>query len=86
MLKKHLLNANGDVSRNIRGLSFGLSLPLLPYFVYVKNKALACLYKCADSLESLLLADVLSTKILCTGPNILFLLLKPNLYEAKKLR
>ena len=33
-----LLKANADVSRNVRGLSFGLSLPLLEYFVNVQNK------------------------------------------------
>ena len=32
------LNAHADISRRARGLNFGLSLPLLPYFVYARRK------------------------------------------------
>ena len=36
--QKPVLNAFGDLSSRARGLVFDLSLPLLPYFVYVNGK------------------------------------------------
>ena len=48
-----------------RCLNFNLSLPLLPYFVYVRSKCSGM----TSSSEPYLLADEIITKIMCAGPN-----------------
>ena len=54
-----------------RGQSFGLSLPLLPYFVYCEAKVR--LFRCAGLSESIcLLVNLMSTQI-SHGPVIDFL-------------
>ena len=50
-----LINAHADVSNGERGLDFGLSLHLHPFFVYVSSKALTSLHICADSPDPSLL-------------------------------
>ena len=53
-----LINIYADVSSDARGLNFGLSIHLQPYFVYASNEGLP---------EPLLLADAISTEISCTS-------------------
>ena len=36
--QKPHLNAHADESREAMGLTFGLSIPLRPYFMYARNK------------------------------------------------
>ena len=55
-----LTNAHAVVKSEARGLTFGLSLHLHPYFVYVSSKC---------TFEPSLLTDAISTKISCTGPS-----------------
>ena len=56
--------------REARGLNFGLSLHVHPYFVYVSSGGCGESVQCTDSPEPPLLADAISTEISCTGPHI----------------
>ena len=59
-----------DVSSWVRGLNFGLSHPLHPYFVYYRATiTLVSLHICAGSPELSLLDNATSTKISYAGPN-----------------
>ena len=44
--KKPPLNAHADFSHGARGLHFGMSFYLHPYFEYASIKAPVCLYIC----------------------------------------
>ena len=57
------------------------TLCLLTYILAVKAEVGLCI--CVDSSEVLLLADAISTKILCTGPEIIKLLFMLNSAEQE---
>ena len=59
---------NGCTASGDRGLSFGLSLPLLPYFVYVRSEGSGETVGMFRLSEPLLLADAIRIKVLCNGP------------------
>ena len=65
--QKPSLNAYVDVSRKARGLNYGLSLQLYPSLCTQAAETLVSLCICADSPESSLLADAISTKIWWAG-------------------
>ena len=60
-------NGSRFKNRKPRGLNFGLSFHLHPYFVYASSDGSGKSVQCVP--EPLLLAGVVSTKIWCTGPN-----------------
>ena len=61
--KGPLISIHAEVSSRVRGLIFGLRLHVHPCFLYGSSKG---------SLESLLLADLISTKIMCICPIICY--------------
>ena len=60
-------NDYAQISRGASSLKFGLSLHLHPYFVYESSKGCESLQNCAGPLKHWLLADWISTKILCAS-------------------
>ena len=72
-----LVNTHSGVSSKVGGLNFGLSLHLHPYLMLVSSDGSGksvymrvCI--CTDSPKPSLLADVQCTKILITGPLIVY--------------
>ena len=60
-----VLPPHADVTRGAGGLIFRLTLPLFPYFVYARRDGFAWLSIWLGSSEPLLLASLISIKILC---------------------